>query len=185
MRAAAPFSSLHSDLNGDANSGHVHNCEGRMRLSGARVLYVVGIDLLGTGSLAYIQERENWPIFLLLLGCVWLVPIGFGAWRLLTFWIGYHLFLKKLMVREYADRFIRAGFPDAGGHVYAYRFLSAVLDDEYLSQRTKLKAAVMVGELKSLGQTAAWTTGVAAVLAFQEAMAQHRNQAWERSAQQV
>ena len=149
-----------------------------MRLFVVALLYMIAIDLAGAGLIASFAPREEGPIFFLLLAALWVVPIGIGLWRFVTFWIGYYVFLKRALAREYAARFIRGGFPSGGAYLDALSYLSAVIDDESLSQETKLRAAVMVGELKILRQQSPWRLCPASEMAFVQAMTEHRGNGW-------
>ncbi len=129
------------------------------------------IDVIAAIAFSQLDDSQDKAfMFVMALAFLWLVPLAIGAWSLAKFWIGYHLFLKRKMVRVFKSSLHKHKFPSASEHFDTRQFLSSVMDDDHEPLKTKLNAAYLASELDSYRLTRPWTLGIAADLAFQQAM---------------
>ncbi|MGO4619054.1 hypothetical protein AB4Z34_05430 [Ensifer sp. 2YAB10] len=133
------------------------------------------IDLFAAGVAAYFADpSDRFFVFLFVVGVLWIIPLALNLWGLIKFWLGYNVFLKEKLTRVYLAQFHKHRFPSAAPYFDAMHFLSGVMDDNEIDQSTKLKAAYMTGELSTLKTQSPFSLGIAATLAFEEAMSRYK-----------
>ncbi|WP_042777810.1 hypothetical protein [Sinorhizobium fredii] len=133
------------------------------------------LDLFVAGLIAYFADPpERVLVFCVVVGILWIVPLAQNLWALVKFWLGYHVFLKEKLTRIYLAQFHKHKFPSAAPYFDAMHFLSGVMDDDDVEAATKLKAAYLTGELSNLKTQSPFSLGMAATLAFEEAMSRYK-----------
>ncbi|QIG75042.1 hypothetical protein EVC14_044 [Rhizobium phage RHph_I3_18] len=118
--------------------------------------------------------HEPGPAFLFIMAILWLFPLAIGIWALARYWLIYHLFLKRQMIRGFRAKFHEYRFPSANAYYDADQYLSGIMDDEEAPLKTKLKAAAFAGELAAYRSMHAFTAGIGSALAFQAAMESYK-----------
>ncbi|WP_322887219.1 hypothetical protein U8C36_09780 [Sinorhizobium medicae] len=139
------------------------------------LFFVWALDVGAAALLSQLDERSD-KIFMFLMALVvlWILPLLTGVWGLIKFWIAYHLFLKRKLVRYIKAQFFKNGFPASGAFYDHMDYLSHVMDSDDLDLPTKLKAGSFVGELSTYKSDRPWTMGIAMAMAFQHAMEEYR-----------
>jgi len=133
------------------------------------------LDIAIAAGLTYLDERDSKPfMFLMALLFLWVVPAAVSAWGFVKFWIAYHLFLKRMLVRGYKAKFHEFKFPPSGAFFDHMQYFSHIMDSEQASQDMKLKAAFLLGEISTYKTDKPMTLGFAATIALQVAMEEYR-----------
>lgn len=130
----------------------------------------VGISLIVS---QFAEPGSKALLFVACLAVLWLLPFATGLWSLAKFWIGYHLFVKRRLVRYFKAKMHESNFPPSAAFIDHMSYLSHVLDDAE-DENAKLKAAVIVGELTCYKESKPFTMGIAAQSALEVAMEEYR-----------
>lgn len=132
------------------------------------------IDVFAAAAIAVFNEGNEWLTFFLLVSIFWFAPVLLGLWGFVKFWGIYKLFVKRRLVRFYNAKFHEYKFPSASSYYDEGDYLSAIMDDPGTPLNAKLKAAAFVGEFAGYRNARPFTTGLANLFAFQEAMSNYR-----------
>lgn len=139
-----------------------------------QVAFVAGLDLAASAAIAQLAPPwDRWGLFFVALGILWLLPAGLGVWSFVKFWIGYHLFIKRRLVRYFKARMYEANLPASGGFFDHMNYLSHVLDEDF-ERKAKNRASYFVGELTTYKESQPFTMGIASQAAFETAMEEYR-----------
>lgn len=115
---------------------------------------------------------ERLYLFLVIMAVLWLIPMGIGLWGFAKFWIAYHVFMKRRLIRYFKAKMHEAGFPPSSAYVDHMSYLSYVMDEG--DEKAKLKAAFFLGELTSFRDMRPLTMGIASQSALEAAMEEYR-----------
>lgn len=133
------------------------------------------VDFLLAVAISYFAEQgQKLLVFFGTLAVLWLVPVAFAAWHLVRFWIAYHLYIKKNMVRYFLAEFHRTAFPDPSPYFDWDDYASHVMEDAGSGDLARAKAAFILGEQASFRSTAPLTMGLAVALALVKAMDEYK-----------
>lgn len=102
------------------------------------------LDVALSAAIAqFAPPYEKWSLFFLSMAVFWLLPTVLGAWTLIKFWIAYHLFTKRRLVRYFKAKMHENKFPASAGHFDHMTYLSFVLDEDS-DLKAKMKAAFLL-----------------------------------------
>lgn len=131
------------------------------------------LDLIVAAAFAQLAPfGEKLPWFFMAVAFLWLTPVILGALWLAKFWLSYHLYMKRRLVRHFKAKMHENGFPSSAAYVNYLDYLSHVMDEG--ENRAKLKAAAFVGEITCYKDSKPFTMGVACQAALEAAMEEYR-----------
>lgn len=131
------------------------------------------LDIAVSLAVSLLAPRgEQVAFFFFVMAALWLIPIGVGVWSFAKFWIAYHLFMKRRLVRYFKAKMHESGFPPSTAYIDYMSYLSHVIDEG--DEKAKRKASYFVGELTSLREMRPLTMGIAGPSALETAMEEYR-----------
>lgn len=136
------------------------------------VVFFSVIDLAGAGLFAWYHyypfSQAFW--FWAALAFLWLSPLVLGLFGLVKFWLAYHLYLKRRMVRFYKAEMYKHKFPTSNGFYDWDAYLASIVDSNEVKEATKLKAVAFVAEIATYKTERPFTMFLAMQSALQSAM---------------
>jgi len=132
------------------------------------------LDLVGAAVFSqFAAEGNKLFAFFVAMAVLWLLPLAIGLWGFVKFWLSYHLFVKRRLVRYFKAKMHESDFPPSAAYIDHMVYLSDVIDGDG-SEKAKLKAAVFIGELTCYRDSRPFTMGPATQSALQVAMEEYK-----------
>ena len=136
--------------------------------------FYCALDVAVAAVFSQFAAEGNKPFaFFVAMGVLWLLPLAIGLWGFVKFWISYHLFVKRRLVRYFKAKMHESDFPPSAAYIDHMQYLSDVIDDE-TEQKAKTRAAALIGELTCYRESKPFTMGAASQSALQVAMEEYK-----------
>lgn len=133
------------------------------------------LDIGLAAGVAYaLKPPEPWVLFFAVLGVIWLLPMAIGVWGYAKYWLAYHAFNKRALVRNIKADFHRNEFPSSAAFIDPDDYLKSVMADEENSTLARSRAAFLLGEKAAARSIRPMTDGLAIDSAYTVAMEEYR-----------
>lgn len=136
-------------------------------------LFMYALDVAIAGLAAYFIHPPM-PTFLFVLAVLWFAPLVLSLWTFIKFWIYYHVYWKKILVRAMLADFHASKFPSAREFFDMDSYIENMIQSADTPEQAKLRASGTVGMIQAYASTKPLTMKIAYISAFQEAMSQYR-----------
>ncbi|MBZ9600492.1 hypothetical protein [Phyllobacterium chamaecytisi] len=142
-----------------------------MNLMSYLFMYALDVALAGVAA-NFIHPPM--PTFLFVLAILWLGPIVLGFWGFVKFWVFYHLYFKKRLVRAILADFYGSKFPVATEFFDMESYVEHISHSADVPEAAKMRASGAVGMVQAYQFTKPLTMKLAYMAAFEEAMNRYR-----------